>query len=226
MNSSEVRQLTTEKLSVYCAEQTILFHKTGQSDGRYCYELLRRAAIGENDAWEWVYAQYVPEIKNRIARRNVDPSEIEDLTHNVLERFRRNVLNLDRWPKFPDLGYVLSFLYDCTESVVLDYYRWSNKQQKIMEYLKQENLTVRQSDKDWSSDELRAEILRCVRHHYRHENDDFLVEQLCGFSRKPQEVAKLYPEKFSTAAQVSQQKRNLVDRIARDPECAMLFKML
>lgn len=223
MDLQDVRQLNTQKLSVHCAEQTSLFRKTGDSDGRYCYELLRRAAVGDEEAWEKVYAYYSPEIQNQIKRQGVDAPDIEDLTHEVWERLRRNMLNLDKWSRFPDLKHVLAFFGDCVTSVTVDYFRTSRRRQKLMERLSLEN-------PNWTSEEgltqleRRELVLHCVRRHYRHENDAFLVEQLWGFGRKPQEVARRYPDKFPTAAQVSQQKRNLIDRIARDPACAQVFK--
>lgn len=228
MNSQEVRQLSTETLSHHCAAQTVMFRKTGESDGRYCYELFRRAAVGEPEAWDRVHDHYNQQIQKQFLQHGIDAADSEDLTQEVWARMHRNVLNLDKWGNFPNLETVLAYLKDCVTSVRLDYFRRQRKAPKELS-LEDDRVMRLQSDnppveKLLIGRERVVAMLQCVQRHYRHEHDAFLVEQLWGFGRKPQEIARRYPEKFTAPEQVSQQKRNLQDRIARDPECLQFLE--
>lgn len=229
MNTPEIRLLNTPKLAELCAEHTERYKNQIASISEFCFELLRRAAFADAEAWEKVYAQYGPSIRAKItAVLWLEGTEIEDLVQETWERFCQYVLNPVSWHKFPHLPGILVYLDHCAQTSIIIYQRKIYRQEQIEQplenadfanYVPAENpIEYRLEIEEW-----RKAVWNCLASHCRQPEELFLAEQCFVFDRKPQEIATLYSELFASAEIVSQKKRNLLDRLKRDGRCLFLL---
>ncbi len=220
MRQEEIQCLSNERLAELCAEQTLLFEIKGKSDGRYCYELIRRAIFGIEGAWDAVDVQYRPWLRRKVARYyQGDLESAEDLVQVSLLAFHRNITP-ERWHKFPDLKHILQYLNVCVRSRVLNHIRSQTRhcaqQVEFSEYAKIQPSTNTPETK-LIDDEWRRQIWDIVQRNCKYPNDRLLIDLLLVYRLKPQQIVERYPDQFPTPDVVYKQKRNLFDRIKRDP---------
>jgi DNA-directed RNA polymerase specialized sigma24 family protein len=227
MKQEEIQRLTTDKLAELCQEHTYHFKKGAESDGRYCFELLRRAAFEMPDAWEKVYKHWWPFIEHKVSiQLSGDLADVEDIAQDALVRFQRNVLNQEKWPQFQDLASVLSFLNQCITSAVIDYKRKDFRKKHFEKYLEDfaDAKPIASSADDLlesnlAHQEYQRQIWGCVIRNCHHPQDYLIAEHSWVYWRKPKEIAHLFPERFSSTEEVMRRKRLLLNRIRRDEKC-------
>ena len=237
MRQDEIRRLSIDRLAKLCAEQTRQFETGKVSDGRYCYELIRRAVLGIPDAWEAVDAQYRPWLYRKIARRHRDaPADVKDLVQESLIRFHRYV-TLDRWEKFPDLAHLLAYLGTCARSQIVNHQRDMAQQHKREQaFPKGEQLPrswitmagnperqVMNREVEYEYHQWQERVCECVLRKCRNPRDRRLIELRWVYDLPPREIHARYPGEFPSLPELYKLIRNLKDRISRDPGCAALL---
>ena len=127
LNQREITSLKTEQVAKYCKEQTQKFKQNHSSDSRFCFELLRRASLNLEEAWEMVFAQYWNSIHGKVQAHLAKYGSLaedgiisEDLAQDALLAFRKHVLNLEKWGNFKSLDAVLAYMNKCAFSAVRD----------------------------------------------------------------------------------------------------------
>ncbi|MCP4538974.1 MAG: sigma-70 family RNA polymerase sigma factor [Chloroflexi bacterium] len=240
MRQDEICRLSIDQLAKLCAEQTRLFETGRTSDGRYCYELIRRAVLGISGAWEAMDAQYRPWLCRKIANRYQDaPDDIKDLVQESLIRFHRYVTP-DRWEKFPDLAHLLAYLGKCARSQILNHHRNITQQHKreqafsegerlprsciTMAGNPEHRVVTRESECEYY--QWQERVRECVSRKCRNPHDWRLIELRWVYDLPPREIHARYPDEFPSLPELYKLIRNLKDRISRDSECAALLSTM
>jgi DNA-directed RNA polymerase specialized sigma24 family protein len=230
MKREDISHLSLERLARLCAEHTQRFKAGQASDGRYCYELLLRAARGVAAAWEAVHTQYHQSLLDKIRRFSVDPAIAEDLVQETWIKFS-NALTPS---KFPNLAHALAYLDRCARSVALNYLRKSKRCQNLADALlehaqsnpsqthnPEHHVLDRESER--AHDRWRDRVWECVSRKCQDALDRRLAELRWGYDLLPREIQARHPDEFPSLPELYKRLRNLKDRIKRDPDCSTLL---
>jgi DNA-directed RNA polymerase specialized sigma24 family protein len=233
MYLDEIQRLTTERLACLCREQNKAFKEDRSNcDGRYCYELIRRAVFGIDEAGTMVYEIYRPWLQRKIATLGYrSQDELEDLCQEAFIRFFRYVTP-ETWSRFSDLAQLLSYMRKCCESSVVTHQRARSKQKKLECAFPEGNQLVgassnnleRPAEQQAAQEELYQQLWDCVRRNCNDADDYFLALQLWAYDLEPREVARRFSDRFPTIVDVYKRKRNLIDRMKRDGQCEELWQ--
>lgn len=219
-DSSALRYVPLAALVEQCRTEADDFRRGGMSSDVYSYELFRRA-ICERDAraWDAVFAQYrmlvLAWIRRHPARASLGDDD-EYWVNRTFERFWR-AIGPERFSSFPGAVALLRYLKLCAHSVVLDEVRAQHgpECEPISEYVRGTTAT----DAEYvtlgrmTGEELWAEINASAK-----DETERLVAYLClVLEMKPREAYARYPEQFGSVAEVYAAKRNLLDRLRRNP---------
>lgn len=224
----ETRYLTNDRLADLCKQQNAVFKKDkAASDGRYCYELIRRAVFRIDDADKLFYEIYKPWLEKKIYFLCKEKEIVADLAQESFLRFFRYVTT-DTWLQFPSLPHLLGYLSKCSQASVLNYYRKTSKRQETEEPLNTEQLhsittTKRPIESSFDQQQLQQNIWDCVKRNCKDPEDHLLAEQLWLYGKKPDDLAHRFSEKFPHISDIYKRKRNLLDRIKRDTQCQNLL---
>ncbi len=226
MQLHEIRLLNNEKLTHLCSENNDHFQKNRKrSDGRYCYELIQRAIVGmDDDAWEHLYTLYYPRMTAKIRGKIGEETAVtaDDLAQDAFIKFQRYVTP-DKWAKFPNLATVLSYMDMCAQTTIIDYYRSRERQKRLHDSIVSAQSTAQTSHIQLDNDiEKRLWVL--INHQCKHPEDKLLAELSWVMGLPPRKIAKRFPDKFKNTKAVSEQKRNLWQRLQRNSDIRALYE--
>jgi hypothetical protein len=220
-SSRQLRLLDVDRLADECAEQTARFFSRTQHNTDYCFELFRRAIVSCNSfAWEKIYIIYQPLVASWVSRHSgmgIVGEEIDYFVNGAFDKMW-SAMNVEKFSQFQDLASLLRYLQTCVHSVVVDHTRsnqigttnlenWSNlappDSPLIEQYVtdKLERLRLWQMIFRLLKDEKELVVLRC----------SFV------YDLKPSEVYAAYPELFKSLEELYRVKRNLLNRLRRNP---------
>ena len=219
MLTPTLHNYTVQELAEYCHAESVRYQQTGDSDERYCLELFRRA-LQERDerAWEALYSQYQHLVRKWVRghSRFLATGEDEEFFANAaFSQLWRFASQPDKASVVSALGKSLSFLKMCTWTVVTDYYR---KQQRdaLREVWSLEEDSPVPSPED---EVIRALILEELRQRIeavvQDEREQVVVEESWVYGLPPRQIQARHADIFSTVAEVSQMKRNILNRLRR-----------
>ena len=195
-----------------------------QSDGShepFCFELFRRAVIeGCSLSWYSIHNCYYALVRYWISQRyNFGPDTTDDLVQDAFSAFWR-FYTRDKLARANGLGDVLAYLKSCAASAAAQAGRQARKAPIQTEW---DNHTVDQYTHA-SSSEVAAlanvgahELWNSVRACCNDERDHLVARLLLVAGLKPRHVAERHPDLFPDASDVHRIKRNLVDRLRRNP---------
>jgi RNA polymerase sigma factor (sigma-70 family) len=221
--------LLTSQLAKSCQAEAERYQQTGQSNEEYCLELFRRALTQRDErAWEAIYRQYHQLVMRWAYRCPGFEQADEDVASLVNAAFSR----LWRWQhgdtfKFEALAQCLTYLKTCLFSEIKDYLR---KQKRDLLKAAIEMKEEKNEDKGPSTaiggdiEEqteygLRLEQLRQIlAETIQSEPERLVAEESWEFDLPPRQIQSRHPEIFSSVAEVSQIKHNLLKRLRRHPK--------
>jgi hypothetical protein len=219
----DVRFVPVTELAVSCREETAKFTRREPSRDSFCLELLRRAIVERDEAaWGAVFAQYQGLVLGWIRRHPASVTVAEDETFWINRTFERfwSALRAERFEEFHGLAALLRYLKLCAQSILLDEVR-ARARERMEEQISDqaptnpEALTLGEMGRDklWRIVEATAE-----------DEQERLVARLCfALDLKPREVYERYPGRYAGVADVYRVKRNLLDRLRRNPEVRALM---
>jgi hypothetical protein len=224
MHQNEIRNLTNEKLSIHCREQSGLFRMGEQdNDSRFCLELIRRAVFRVAHADHYFYDVYQPWLQKKIGSMIQGNEDlIADMTQEALLRFFQYVTP-QNWSGFEGLPQLLAYLNKCGETSVFAYWRLQNKETLLADFVSVGDNTVRSIEGTISRDTLENQLWLCVKRNCNDNIDYLLAQQLWLYGVKPRELVKRHSDQFTSVTEVYKRKRNLIDRLKRDADCQSLY---
>lgn len=227
-----VRQLPLEQLAEACRRETERFLRNAAFDDAFCFELFRRAVVERGEsAWEKIVVQYRRMVLTWVKRHPSLSSPVaeEDGDHWVDAIFVRfwSAVKPERFVQFEDTRRILAYLKMCANSVVQDELRQRAQQLATVPL---EPLTgpddgspgptppsiavEARPDGRLLARELLALIQRVLQDD--REREIFQLAIVLGYT--PREICQRHPDRFPTADIVYQTKRNVLDRLRRNPE--------
>jgi DNA-directed RNA polymerase specialized sigma24 family protein len=187
----------------------------------FCFELFRRAIVESCSlCWHYLHNQYFTLVRYWISLRTPpDPDTIDDLTQETLTNFWR-FYTPDKLSQANGLGNILSYLKSCAASVVAQARRRADRMVAEAEwdqYLIDTQISTRSAEasalQQMTADQLWIAVEACC----NDERDHLLARLIFLASLKPRQIAERFPEIFPDVAEVYRVKRNLLDRLHRDP---------
>ncbi len=204
-----------------CQEDTRRFFRRESVQADSCFELFRRA-IGERSqpAWEAIYAQYRGIVLSWVQQHPAFPTTRDDAEYWLNRAFERlwSALPPERFSSFAELTALLRYLKMCVHSVLTDEQRRQARVQ--LEALSEETVeALEPADTEHGviGDMAGRDLWNAISAEL-HDEAEHLVAHLCFvLDLKPQEIQRRRPDRFATVADVYRVKRNLIERLRRNP---------
>jgi DNA-directed RNA polymerase specialized sigma24 family protein len=222
MNANrDLRHFDIDQLAEKCAYQTAKFFNREQHDPSYCHELFRRAIVGRNKyAWDKVFQQYQFLVANWVRRRAGDTATDEEIDYTVNRAFEKLWLSLtpDMFARFNDIASLLRYFQMCVNSVIVDHNRRNSPLTVSLEALAQHTGRDLASIETTVTDQLeRHRLWRTALDLMQDEKERFVLQASFAYDLKPSEIYASKPEQFESKAEVYRIKRNLLNRLRRNP---------
>jgi hypothetical protein len=192
-----------------CADDETRGTRRGEvSDGRYGYELFRRA-LEEQDQRAWVaVAQIYQGHLVRWARGHrlyrQAGEEAEALANRTLEHLWRWVGPAE-FAAFPTLSSLLAYLHRCVGTIVIDHARAHLREQQRVRALQQASMRQPSSTPHGRALDraTERELWAIVRAHCRDEREEWVAYGTLMLGLKPRHVLALAPDRFASTATVN-----------------------
>lgn len=219
--ASNLRLLEVDRLADECADQTARFFSRRPYNPAYCYELFRRALVGRNDyAWEKIYQIYWPLVAGWVRCHSGLPAAGEDVEYFVNGAFGRfwSAVDGEKFRQFEDLARLLHYFHMCVNSIVVDHAR--NNQiitvdLEVLADLTPEDLT---SVEALVTDKLERHRLWKTAIALTQDKKEYIIlEYSFAYGLKPSQIYANNSNRFESLDEVYRVKRNLLNRLSRNP---------
>ena len=217
----KLRLLDVDRLADECADQTAKFFNRADHDTGYCYELFRRAFVGRNShAWDRIFQIYQLLVASWVSRHSGLGATGEEVDFFVNSAFDRiwSAVNAEKFSQFQDLASLLSYFQRCVHSVIVDHTRSNQFRTFNLEIWA--NLPPPNSPliEQYVTDELeRLRLWDMVVKLMRSEKEIIVLRCSYVYDLKPSEIYTAYPSRFESLDEVYRLKRNLLNRLRRNP---------
>ena len=220
--AQDLHTLPLAILQQRCREETTHFMRQKPHDPRYGYELFRRAAQGDEAAWETIYHQYHSLVSNWIERNPAliySGEEVQYLVNRAFERMWRS-LTPESFARFGELRQLLRYLELCAQSCLLDYNRKKKGQTETSwDDLEHDSTGAAAAiEVDSLADGQKAELWRVLWQLVTDEVERVVLVASFVLNLKPQQIQVEYGEHFATVLEVYRTKQNILQRLRRSPQ--------
>jgi DNA-directed RNA polymerase specialized sigma24 family protein len=220
-DARKLRLLDVDRLADECADQTTRFFSRVTHDTGYCYELFRRAIVVRNSyAWEKVYQIYRPLVTSWV-RRYSDPvvgdEEVDYFVNCAFEKIW-SAVNGDKFSQFEDVAGLLRYLQMCVHSVIVDHSRSRQIKTIALEVFAHISSPDAPGVEKSVTDQVeRTRLWHTVINLL--QDDKELIVLKCSFlyDLKPSQIYAANPDRFENLDEVYRVKRNLLNRLRRNP---------
>lgn len=131
----DVERLSLQELTAHCTRERNRYVSEGESDTRFCFELMRRALAGEDQrAWDALYEKYTPLVRAWVLQNSAFgslPADVDEIVHLAFYRFWRNVPP-EKFDNFDTLAALLKYLQLCTSSTIADEHRRTREHDRLI----------------------------------------------------------------------------------------------
>ena len=212
--------LPVEELAGRCREEAAGYRRGTAEPGDCGYELLRRAVCeADQAAWAAAVAQYRGLVLAWAHQHPAFGATDEDDDYWVNRTFERfwAAVPPERFRAFPGLPALLSYLKLCVGSVVVDDARRRTAGFELRGW-QVAGLAGGAAGEEAVLGELAGrELWRAVEGEVRDEAERLVAHLCLVLDLKPREVYARHPDRFASVADVYRVKRNLLDRLVRNP---------
>ncbi len=220
--SQDVRQLPLAVLFQCCQRETNNYLHQRPHDTRYAYELFRRAAWGDDVAWECIYMQYAPLVANWIERNPAlvfSDEEVQFLVNRTFERMWRR-LTPEALAGFEELKQLLRYLELCASSCLLDYNRKKKgRTETSWDELEQNHPVLQvEAEAEPLAEQQQAELWRVLLNLVTDEVERVVLVASFILNLKPKQIQARYGQHFDTVVEVYRIKQNILQRLRRAPQ--------
>ena len=215
-----LHQAPLAQISQRCAETTANFFKHQDTDNRFCFELFRRAFAERNQpAWEYVYAQYQALVTGWVQAHGQFALSGEEAQYFVNGAFMNmaKACTPEKFAQFANLRKLLAYLKACVHTVIVNHVRSAGNPPtaELPESLRGGQYPLEQMV---LTDMQRAECWRLVHARLQDDKERIVIEHCFVLGVKPRQVYEHFSDRFSEVREVYRMKRNILDRLQRDPE--------
>lgn len=222
VTTQDIRQLPLAVLFQSCQYETHNYLRQQPHDTRYAYELFRRAAWGDNAAWECIYGQYAPLVANWIERNPAlvfSDEEVQYLVNRTFERMWRR-LTPETLTGFAELKQLLRYLELCANSCLLDYNRKKKGHTETSwdELERHHPVLQVETEAEPLAERQQAELWRVLLNLVTDEVERVVLIASFILNLKPKQIQARYEQHFDTVVDVYRVKQNILQRLRRAPQ--------
>jgi DNA-directed RNA polymerase specialized sigma24 family protein len=219
--ASNLRLLEVDRLADECAEQTARFFSRRPYNPAYCYELFRRALVSSNDyAWEKIYRIYRPLVAGWVRCHSGLPAAGEDVEYFVNGAFDRfwSAVDGEKFRQFQDLARLLHYFRMCVNSIIIDHARNNQIRTVDLEVLADLPPGDSTSVEALVTDKLeRHRLWKTAIALTRDEKEYVVLEYSFVYGLKPSQIYMDNSDRFESLDELYRVKRNLLNRLSRNP---------
>jgi hypothetical protein len=189
------------------------------------YELFRRAIMErDDDAWTTIHARYRPLLLVWTRHRSVRTAigeHCDDIADRALARAWA-ALSPERFVQFPSLAALLAYLRSCVSAAVIDCARAQASRERAFQRLEMgatpapEHIVLAQLD--------RAELWSLVSRAPATEQERTVLNESFMMDLPPRDIQARHPDLFANVNEVYSAKRNLLNRLQRNPDLQRLHR--
>jgi DNA-directed RNA polymerase specialized sigma24 family protein len=222
-----IERMPVHHLAEHCAEETLRYYRAEANDGRYGFQLFRRAIVSHDEqAWEAIERIYRSQLVRwaRCHRLFAQAGEdAEEMANRALENLWRRV-DGEGFAAFPNLNSILGYLQRSVYNLVIDQARMRTREQQRAQALGQAMASrVAPTPQGRALDQVRAdEIWELVRTHCRNEREECVAYCYLVLALKPSDILALFPSAFGTTAVINAALATLLKRLRRSPALRQL----
>jgi hypothetical protein len=215
-------QLPLAELARRCREETLRFLRAEPRDDSYCFELFELAvARRDPDAWEAIMAQYrgivLAYVGQHAAARALDESD-DYWLNRAFQRFWLAIAP-ERFGQFPDLPALLKYLKLCVHSVLLDEVRARRAGTTTsLDELPETTLAPHDAEQGAISSLAGQQLWQLIIAEVHDEAERKVAFLSFARDLKPAEIFSRHPSLYQSVADVYRIKRNLIERLRRNPD--------
>jgi DNA-directed RNA polymerase specialized sigma24 family protein len=217
----KLRLLDVDQLADECADQTAKFFNRADYDTGYCYELFRRAFVDRNNrAWERIFQIYRPLVASWVSKHNGLRAAGEDVDFFINSAFDRiwSAVDAEKFSQFYDLASLLSYFQLCVHSAIVDHARSNQIKTFDLEILANLPPPNPSLIEQYVTDKLeRLRLWDTIVGLMRSEKEILVLRYSYVYDLKPSEIYAAYPGKYESLDEVYRVKRNLLNRLRRNP---------
>ena len=215
-DKTDTRDLPPPRLAARCQND-----QPDASHEPFCFELFRRAILESCSlCWHYLHNQYYSLVRYWVScRTSGDDDIIDDLTQETFTDFWR-FYTAEKLAQADGLGSVLAYLKSCAASVVAQVHRRAKRlipeeawdQRRVDIYIcapSAESVVEQRSDA--------RRIWATVEAHCKDEAERLIARSTFLAGMQPRHIADRFPEVFPDVNDVYRVKRNLLERLRRDP---------
>lgn len=222
-HADDLQRLTLAGVAHRCARETERFFRDESYDPRYCFELFRRALLGQDEqAWELAYRQYRPLVISWVKRHPALPASDEETQYFVNRAFERmwSAIPPEKFERFPDLKSLLRFLQMCVHSAIVDAARSApptvdTEDEEVPAQIEPRNDSI---ERQALTRAQREDFWHSVNERLKNEKERVVVHGSFVLSLKPRELYVEYPRLFDDVTDIYRIKQNVMARFRRDDE--------
>jgi DNA-directed RNA polymerase specialized sigma24 family protein len=205
------------ELAAGCRREAERFRRGERCSTGFALELFRRSVCERDEfAWEAIVVEYHQLVRTwvRVQPTTSDISE-DDLVNSTFARFWTAV-KPERWHTFDSLPSVLLYLKLIARSLVLDNVRAKRRLQTVsLESLPE--VAMSDGEEGPIADLAASDLWNIVRGALTDEREQLLAYLSMVCEMKPAEIRAQHPGRFTSVADVYRVKRNIVERLRRNP---------
>jgi DNA-directed RNA polymerase specialized sigma24 family protein len=219
-----IGKLELSDLRKYCGEEINLYFQGQNTDGRYCFELLRRC-LQERDqnAWEHAYILFEPQVTRWVRSHRLFFASGEEVSYFVDRALEKMWISIspEKFSRFLNIQSLLRYLKMCVGSVIIDHYR--NQERINLEELSDRQGSVNPQQEsnveNYVFNKVNAEeIWRLAKSLVNSEREYDVLYGSFILGLKPSEIYTHFPDKFSNVKEIYRIKENMLSRFRRNEE--------
>jgi len=218
----EFRHGSLEEIVSACREQTLRYLRHEPSIDGFCFELLRRALCNRDDrAWQAVLSQYSPSVLAWVRHHPAAASVSEDDQYWVNRTFERlwSAIGADRFGHFEGLPSLLRYLKLCAFSVLQDAVRSNSaNRQSYLDDDVADTVAAPDVERATVGRLTASELWRTVDGVLQDETERAVAHLSFVLDFQPREIYERHRDHFASVADVYRVKRNILDRLRRNPD--------
>ena len=216
MEQNHLKTMSLKQLTEHGAQEIQKYQRGEANDERYSLEILRRAAILQDEgAWAALQVLFSKHVRTWFARHTYrhlalryEPDE-QTYIDDTFRRFWQAVS--DQRLVFPSLASAIHYLHMCLNCTIMDALRAYTRPRE--ERLPDDNSPAEPIVEDTYYEEELWEILQEVLYNKRERRLAYLLFH-CNL--KPREIMRYCPGEFDREADIYRTKRNIMDRLLRN----------
>jgi hypothetical protein len=227
MRESDLQLVTLAGVRHRCAQESDRFFERLPHDPRYCYELFRRAiALGNQRAWDLIYAQYEPLVTGWVRRHAMFSATGEEARYFVNAAFEKLWARVtpENFASFSDLKSILRYLQMCVNSAIVDFVRATEaaarrKEVEQADYIR--HAGARQQEEFTRLE--RQELWGWLSKQLKNSKEESVVYGTYVLDMKPHELYERYGDLFEDVKEIYRVKENLLVRLRRHQSAGEFF---